>query len=243
MRCAGCDAENPSEYRFYEQCGATLEIRCPHCDAASRPGARFCGVCGQRLETGRPAAAPAAATSPAGAAVTSAGRRAPYTPKHLVQKVLAGRSALEGERRQVTVLFADLAGFTTLAERLAPEEAHRIMDRCFDVRGVPTRRGRRLGQPRRLLRSLRAVVQMLGPDRAGTVHRGARRDPARPPAIPQTQQRLDGGTAHQYPRLAPPGGRRLPPRARAGRGVGRNRPEREDPQRRDQRAHPKESDI
>jgi class 3 adenylate cyclase/tetratricopeptide (TPR) repeat protein len=56
-----------------------------------------------------------------------------YTPKHLAQKILTSRSALEGERRQVTVLFTDVAGFTPLAEKLDPEDVHRIMDRCFEV--------------------------------------------------------------------------------------------------------------
>jgi class 3 adenylate cyclase len=56
-----------------------------------------------------------------------------YTPKHLAEKILTNRSALEGERRQVTVLFADTAGFTSLAEKLDPEDVHAIMDRCFEL--------------------------------------------------------------------------------------------------------------
>ena len=56
-----------------------------------------------------------------------------YTPKHLAEKILTSRSALEGERKQVTVLFADMAGFTTLAEQLDPEEVHEIIDRCFEL--------------------------------------------------------------------------------------------------------------
>src|SRR5499427_7206311 len=55
-----------------------------------------------------------------------------YTPKHLAQKILTSRSALEGERKQVTVLFADVAGFTTLAEQLDPEIVHDIINRCFE---------------------------------------------------------------------------------------------------------------
>jgi class 3 adenylate cyclase len=54
-----------------------------------------------------------------------------YTPRHLAEKILTSRSALEGERKQVTVLFADVAGFTTLAERLDPEIVHDIINRCF----------------------------------------------------------------------------------------------------------------
>jgi len=78
-----------------------------------------------------PAAAPAAAPS----AGPDTRRPAPgaYTPKHLADKILKSRSALEGERRQVTVLFADVAGFTSLAEKLDPEEVHVIVDRCFEL--------------------------------------------------------------------------------------------------------------
>jgi len=56
-----------------------------------------------------------------------------YTPKHLAEKILKSRSALEGERRQVTVLFADMAGFTSLAEKLDPEEVHRVINACFEL--------------------------------------------------------------------------------------------------------------
>jgi len=79
--------------------------------------------------TGGSAAVPPPASSP-----TPAQTRAPlaYTPKHLADKILTTRSALEGERKQVTVLFADVVGFTTLAEQLAPEVVHDMINRCFE---------------------------------------------------------------------------------------------------------------
>src|SRR5262249_19609687 len=55
-----------------------------------------------------------------------------YTPRHLAEKILTSRIALEGERKQVTILFADVAGFTTLAEQLDPEIVHEIINRCFE---------------------------------------------------------------------------------------------------------------
>lgn len=136
MRCAHCQADNPAENRFCEQCGTPLEARCPQCNTPVRLGARFCGVCGHRLvepETqGQPPVFQPPSTSlPAGIDYHS--RLASYTPKHLVDKIFTTRSALEGERRQVTVLFADTAGFTTLAEKLGPEEVHQILDRCFEL--------------------------------------------------------------------------------------------------------------
>ena len=56
-----------------------------------------------------------------------------YTPKHLAEKILRTRSAVEGERKLVTVMFSDVSGFTAMSERLDPEEVHAIMDRAFQV--------------------------------------------------------------------------------------------------------------
>src|SRR5213593_5248498 len=139
MRCSACQADNPPPNRFCDHCGTALEASCPSCGATIRPGARFCGACGQRLgETPTQGPVPAPPPESPGAAQVGApgsGFRpslASYTPKHLADKILKSRSALEGERRQVTVLFADLAGFTSLAEKLDPEEVHRIVNGCFE---------------------------------------------------------------------------------------------------------------
>jgi class 3 adenylate cyclase len=114
--------------RFCGRCGAALTARCPHYNAEAPPGFLFCGQCGKSLRADVPpprAVPPPRITPPLP-------DRAVYTPRHLVDKVLGSRSALEGERRQVTVLFADVAGFTPLAEKLDPEEVHRIMSGCFE---------------------------------------------------------------------------------------------------------------
>jgi len=89
---------------------------CPSCGHDNPAEARFCNACGTRL------AAPAAIPEP----------RA-YTPRHLVEKILASKSALEGERKPVTVLFADVAHSMELAERVDPEDWHRLLDRLFRV--------------------------------------------------------------------------------------------------------------
>jgi class 3 adenylate cyclase/tetratricopeptide (TPR) repeat protein len=137
MRCPACHADNPAGNRFCGQCGAALVPRCARCGADVAAGFKFCPHCGASL--GAPASgptvaaggasAPAAAPAPAG----EDRRPASYTPKHLADKILRSRSALEGERRVVTVLFADLAGFTGLAEKLDPEDVHQIVDRCFEA--------------------------------------------------------------------------------------------------------------
>ncbi len=84
-----------------------------------RPGRKFCGDCG----------APLGPTPPG----QKFGSPDAYTPKYLAEKILTSRSALEGERKQVTVLFADVAGFTSLSERLDPEDVHGLMTRAFEL--------------------------------------------------------------------------------------------------------------
>jgi len=142
MTCAQCQFENPVGMRFCGQCGAPLASRCPQCGTEVPPQFRFCGQCGASLASGAPATPAASATvsasapsasRPAVALPAPSPTIAGYTPKHLADKILKSRSALEGERRQVTVLFGDIAGFTTLAEKLDPEEVHRIINRCFEL--------------------------------------------------------------------------------------------------------------
>src|SRR5216684_2473775 len=141
MTCGQCQFENPPGMRFCGQCGAPLAPRCPQCGTEVPPQFKFCGQCGASLASGAPTTPAASATASASAPPPSRPAVAPpapspsiagYTPKHLADKILKSRSALEGERRQVTVLFGDIAGFTTLAEKLDPEEVHRIINRWFE---------------------------------------------------------------------------------------------------------------
>src|SRR5215470_3988128 len=118
MRCGSCTAENPEHARFCLECGAQLGLRCSSCGAELPGRAKFCLDCGKAVGTDSLPAAP--------------DPRA-YTPKHLVEKILTSRSALEGERKQVTVLFADVKGSMDLAEQLDPEEWHKVMDRFFAI--------------------------------------------------------------------------------------------------------------
>ncbi len=117
MRCQSCGHDNRATAIFCEQCGTRLAPVCPHCGAEVRPGARFCDACGHRLiQAAQPAPAPDPRT---------------YTPPYLREKILRGRTALEGERRTVTVLFADAVGSTALAERLDEEVVRNITQGCF----------------------------------------------------------------------------------------------------------------
>ena len=115
MRCAQCQKENPPNAKFCLECGAGMMSRCRECGVDLPAGAKFCPQCGRTVE------APAAeAPSP----------RA-YTPRHLAEKILTSRSALEGERKQVTVLFCDVVESTRIAEHLDPETMHELMDRAL----------------------------------------------------------------------------------------------------------------
>ena len=93
MRCPRCQSQNPEGARFCEECGARLELACPNCGEAVTPGKKFCASCGTPV-TPQPAVRLPSPTS--------------YTPSHLAEKIFTSRAALEGERKQVTVLFADL---------------------------------------------------------------------------------------------------------------------------------------
>src|SRR5262245_43723249 len=109
MLCPSCRHENPDRAKFCLECGSRLASACPQCGTELPAGAKFCLECGHRISAGD-AAAPAPATGAAPQPLSYGTRLATYTPKHLAEKILKSRSALEGERRQVTVLFADLAG-------------------------------------------------------------------------------------------------------------------------------------
>ncbi len=113
MRCPRCDAENPAGMKFCGQCAAPLASLCPSCGTANPSGNKFCGQCAAPLST---------------AAQPRFGSPESYTPKHLVEKILSSRSGLEGERKQVTVLFADLKGSMELLADRDPEEARKLLD-------------------------------------------------------------------------------------------------------------------
>ncbi len=119
MRCPSCNHDNRAERRFCAECGAPLAVLCASCGASNQPGEKFCGGCGVTLAAGLP-------TAPTRPPATT-------TPTHLAEKILRSKSALEGERKQVTVLFADVKGSMDLAEQLDPEAWSQIMQRFFTI--------------------------------------------------------------------------------------------------------------
>jgi class 3 adenylate cyclase/tetratricopeptide (TPR) repeat protein len=123
MICPQCQSDNPPNAAFCDQCGARLETACPNCGEPNRRTAKFCRNCGQTINQTQ-SVSPSAATAPGPET---------YVPKHLAEKILATRHTLEGERKQITVLFADIRGSTSLLEGLDPEEGQKIIDPVLHV--------------------------------------------------------------------------------------------------------------
>jgi len=113
MPCPQCGHPNPPAAKFCSGCGAPLELRCPACGHANLLGSRFCNECGRAL------------TAPRDAPRT-------YTPQHLASRILSSRAALDGERKQVTMLLADLKGSMELLADRDPEEARRLLDSVLE---------------------------------------------------------------------------------------------------------------
>ena len=119
MRCAQCQHDNPTGAKFCSECGTRFALSCTKCGTELPAGAKFCLECGQAV----------------GAQPTVESRFASpvsYTPKHLAEKILTSKNALEGERKHVTVLFADLKGSMELLADRDPEEARKLFDAVIE---------------------------------------------------------------------------------------------------------------
>ena len=127
MKCQKCHFSNPEEMMFCGGCGAKLEILCPQCDFPNPAEFKFCGKCGHDLLQ---------ASSPSNRELSiddKISKIKKYLPEGLTEKVLSQRNKIEGERKQVTVMFCDMAGFTPLVEKLGPEEGYSIMDQVYEI--------------------------------------------------------------------------------------------------------------
>ena len=113
MKCSRCQVDNRDGVRFCEACGARLDLVCARCGSAVPEDRSFCGACGGSL-TRSPRER---FNSPHD-----------YTPQYLAEKILGARETLEGERKQVTVLLADVRGSLELLVDRDPEDARRVLD-------------------------------------------------------------------------------------------------------------------
>ncbi len=121
MRCLKCQHDNREDVKFCVQCGSRLAQVCPKCQANIQANSNFCGSCGYNLKEFTKVA------------TSNYSRPQSYIPKSLADKILSTRSTIEGERKLITVLFADCVNYTSISEKLDPEEVHQIMDGCFKL--------------------------------------------------------------------------------------------------------------
>jgi class 3 adenylate cyclase/tetratricopeptide (TPR) repeat protein len=129
MDCSACGASNPSEARHCRDCGAALVLPCGDCGKPVPLSNWFCGNCGAKFERGLAAGFREEGDSPARQSLA-----APVQlPQHLARRILDTRGLLEGERKQITVLFADIKGSTTLIEDLDPEDAELRLRPALDA--------------------------------------------------------------------------------------------------------------
>src|SRR5216684_1425703 len=129
MRCPSCTSENPETTKFCGSCGRPLTKRCGKCGAENPPQFKSCGDCGSAL---------AANSAPAAASSTQAGSAAPEVRATPEQPDAS--TVIEGERKTVTALFADIKGSTELMEDLDPEEARTIIDPTLKIMVEAVRR-------------------------------------------------------------------------------------------------------
>jgi class 3 adenylate cyclase/predicted ATPase len=127
MKCPKCQFENQDEMQFCVECGNKLEINCPKCGFGNSSSFKFCGKCGHNLTL------PSEPIPKDLSFDEKLDKIQRYLPKGLTEKILAQREKIEGERKQVTVMFCDMEGFTAFTEKLGPEEAYGIMDQIYEL--------------------------------------------------------------------------------------------------------------
>jgi class 3 adenylate cyclase len=127
MECPKCQFENRESAKFCNECGHKFEIACPECNAHNRVDSKFCDECGCKLSS------PIARVTKQLSFDEKIDKIQRYLPKGLTDKILSQRDSIEGERKQVTVMFCDIVGFTPLAEKLGSEETYSVMDQVYEI--------------------------------------------------------------------------------------------------------------
>jgi class 3 adenylate cyclase/tetratricopeptide (TPR) repeat protein len=127
MQCPKCQTENRDGKKFCEQCGAKMERQCPNCNANMPLGSKFCGDCGHDLSQLSPASSKDISFDEKIARIQK------YLPSGITEKILSQREKIEGEKREVTVMFCDMKEFTRLSEKLGAETMYAMMDEVYEI--------------------------------------------------------------------------------------------------------------
>ena len=127
MKCPECQFDNREGAKFCIDCGNKLEINCSKCSHLNPPASKFCEECGSKLNLLSEQAPQELSFDEKISKIQK------YLPKGLTEKILSQRDRIEGERKQVAVMFCDMEGFTQLSERLGPEEAYTVMDQVYEI--------------------------------------------------------------------------------------------------------------
>jgi len=127
MKCPQCTFDNKSGKKFCIECGTKLTLKCPECGSEIEGTEKFCGECGHDLST------PSEPIVKELSFDEKLDKIQKYLPKGLTEKILSQRNRIEGERKQVTVMFCDMEGYTPLSEMLGIEEAYSIMDQVYEI--------------------------------------------------------------------------------------------------------------
>ena len=128
MKCPKCQHENPDDAKFCNECANKLELICPGCEKPNPPGSKFCNECAHDF-----AATSSEMESKDPSFDEKLDKIQRYLPKGLTEKIISQKDRIEGERKQVTVLFCDMEGFTQITEKLGPEETYSIMDEIYET--------------------------------------------------------------------------------------------------------------
>jgi len=127
MECPKCQFGNREGAKFCNECGHEFQLICPDCGSINRVGSKFCDECGSNLNFPIKQAPKDLSFSEKLTKIQK------YLPKGLIEKILSQRDRIEGERKQVTVMFCDMAGFTALIDLTGPEIGYSIMDQVYEI--------------------------------------------------------------------------------------------------------------
>jgi len=127
VKCSKCEFENSTSAKFCVECGGKLEIVCQNCSTRNYPSHKFCSDCGIALII------PSESSPQDLSFDEKLVKIQKYLPKGIAEKILSQKDKIEGERKQVTVLFCDMKGFTSLSEKLGPEEVYAMMDQVYEI--------------------------------------------------------------------------------------------------------------